>query len=167
MRDAKTEARLQSKKIWYGWRSQLLQGLEDGLAGIKNGMDDDAALLAEREAIIEKFLPSLLEQQESMQEEAQRLEEEAASVSEEDGEELDSVREQLAEMNQEVAERRCLFKCLEEDFAEQEKMLDDYEETKIECLGAIQESDRLKESCRGWSIDEVTQLKGKMARTPF
>ena len=164
MREARTQARLRSKEIWYGWRGQLLEGLEEGLRGIKKGLEEDGDSIADKEGLLENLLPSMLQQQESMQDEAQRLEEAAAAINEDEKEELHATRERLTSINEQIEERRRMVAEFERDLSEQQRFIDIYAETKAECFGAIQESERIKDSSRGWSIDEVTDLRNSVTQ---
>lgn len=160
MRDIKINARLGSKEIWYDWRSKLLDGLEDGLKKIKSGFEQDARVLGEREQLLETLLPDLLAKHETLSEEAVRLEEAAAATSEEEKEELDAARESLVDVNAQIEERKRMIASFQQDLEEQDSLVEAYAEGKAECLAQIQEAERVKESCRGWSIDEVAALKG-------
>jgi len=161
MRDIKTNARLCSKEIWYDWRSKLLDGLEEGLKSIKAKLDDDAAILGERENMLESLLPDLLAKHDALHQEAVRLEEAAASVSEEEQEELDTVRQTLGNVNEQIEEKKRMLEAMEKELQEQDELVEAYTEGKGECLAQISEAERVKESCRGWSIDEVSALKGR------
>lgn len=160
MRDAKTNARMRSKESWYDWRSKLLDGLTDGLNRIKAGLDADAEVLGQREQELESVLPGLLEQYESLQKEAEQLEKAAAAISEEEKEELRASRDRLVEVDEQIEERKRMLASLQRDVEEQDNLAEAYEEGKAESLAAIQEAERVKESCRGFTIDEVQALKG-------
>ncbi|GAB7353697.1 hypothetical protein MBLNU459_g4101t1 [Dothideomycetes sp. NU459] len=164
MSDAKTQARLRSKEIWYDWRSKLLDGLEDGLKGIEEGLEADVKILGDQEQLLESILPDLLQSQESMQAEAQQLEDAAAAVSAEEKEELNLARDRLSEVDNEIEERKRMLARFQEELQEQERLVEAYGEGKAECLAAIQEADRVKEASRGWSMDEVIALKASVER---
>lgn len=158
--DAKTQARLRSKEIWYDWRSKLLDGLEDGLKGIEEGLEADAKILGEKEQLLDGILPDLLQREENMQAEAQQLEEATTAISEDEKEELDAARNRLIEATQEMEERKRMIARFQQELQEQDQLVEDYSEGKAECLAAITEAERVKESCRGWTMDEVLTLKG-------
>jgi len=166
LRDAKTLARLQSKELWYGWRSQLLEGLEDGLKGIRKGLESDSEVLALKEALLGEMLPAATQQHDALVEEAQRLEEAAVAVSDEEKVELDETRQQLTEANEAIIERKALLESLERRLREQERLADIYSDSRSEAMGAIEEANRVKEAMRGISADEVASLKG-MSYTCF
>ncbi|KAF1345560.1 Spc7 kinetochore protein-domain-containing protein [Delphinella strobiligena] len=166
MRDAKTNARLRSKEIWYNWRSQLLDGLEAGLKGVKSCLENDGNVLSEREKLLESFLPDLLAKHETLESQALTLEEAAAAAatSEEEKEELNATREQLVNVNAQIEERKCMLASLKKEIQEQESLIEEYGEGKAECMAQIQEAERVKDSCRGWSIDEIASLKASVTK---
>jgi kinetochore protein Spc7/SPC105 len=162
MRDAKTNARMKSKEIWYDWRSKLLDGLSDGLDRIQAGLDADAEILGQKQESLDSVLPDLLQHYEGLLKEAEQLEQAAAATSEEEKEELRASRARLVEVDEQIEERKRMLASLQRDVDEQDRIAEAYEEGKIESLAAIQEAERVKESCRGFTIDEVQSLKGML-----
>jgi len=160
MRDAKTNARMRSKEIWYGWRSQLLDGLSDGLDRTRTGLDADAEVLGQKQQSLDSVLPDMLQHYEDLLKEAEQLEQAAAATSEEEKEELRASRARLVEVDEQIEERKRMLAGLQRDVDEQDNLAEAYEEGKMESLAAIQEAERVKESCRGFTIDEVQSLKG-------
>ncbi|KAI5206450.1 Spc7-domain-containing protein [Aureobasidium subglaciale] len=164
MRDAKTNARMRSKEIWYDWRSKLLDGLAEGLNRIKDGLEADAEVLDQKQQALDAVLPDLLQQYESLLKEAEQLEQAAAATSEEEKEELRASRARLLEVDGQVEERKRILANLQRDIEEQDNLAEAYEEGKAESLAAIQEAERAKESCRGFTVDEVQSLKESVAQ---
>ncbi|KAH0336095.1 Spc7-domain-containing protein, partial [Aureobasidium melanogenum] len=164
MRDAKTNARMKSKEIWYDWRSKLLDGLSDGLDRIQTGLDADAEVLGQKQESLDSVLPDLLQHYEGLLKQAEQLEQAAAAISEEEKEELRASRARLVEVDEQIEERKRMLASLQRDVDEQDKLAEAYEESKIESLAAIQEAERVKESCRGFTIDEVQSLKASVAQ---
>lgn len=160
MRDAKTNARMRSKEIWYGWRSQLLDGLSDGLDRTRTGLDADAEVLSQKQQSLDSVLPDMLQHYEDLLKEAEQLEQAAAAISEEEKEELRTSRARLVEVDEQIEERKRMLASLQRDVDEQDNLAEAYEEGKMESLAAIQEAERVKESCRGFTVDEVQSLKG-------
>lgn len=160
MRDAKTNARMKSKEVWYDWRSKLLDGLSDGLDRIQTGLDADAEVLRQKQQSLDSVLPDLLQHYEGLLKEAEQLEQAAAATSEEEKEELRASRARLVEVDEQIEERKRMLASLQRDVDEQDKLAEAYEESKVESLAAVQEAERVKESCRGFTIDEVQSLKG-------
>jgi kinetochore protein Spc7/SPC105 len=160
MRDAKTNARMRSKEIWYDWRSKLLDGLSDGLDRIRTGLDADAEVLSQKQQSLDSVLPDLLQHYEDLLKEAEQLEKAAATISEDEKEELRASRARLVEVDEQTEERKRTLASLQRDVDEQDNLAEAYEEGKMESLAAIQEAERVKESCRGFTVDEVQSLKG-------
>ncbi|KAL1305229.1 hypothetical protein AAFC00_002146 [Neodothiora populina] len=164
MRSIKTNARFGSKEIWYDWRGKLLDGLEEGLKGIKTGLTNDERVLSERNELLDSLLPNLLAQHEKLSTEAGELEDAAAATSREDKVELGASRERLVSLKDDIEERKRMLATLQEQLREQDDLIEGYTDGQTECLAAIREAERVKESCRGWTIDEVADLKASVAK---
>ncbi|TKA23265.1 hypothetical protein B0A50_07322 [Salinomyces thailandicus] len=167
MRDMKTHARLRSREMWYAWRSQLLEDLMKGLSGIGEGLLKDDEVLQRAEEILDQVLPGMEEQYESLQKEAERLEIEAQATSEEEKEELEHARSRLVEIDEELQEKRRVLEELQQETQEQGRLASDLEESKVEFGAAIQEAERVREACRGVSLQEISELKGKSITSPL
>ncbi len=161
MREMKTQARLRSKEMWYAWRGQLLDDLMRGLQGIGEGLIGDDESLGHAETILADTVPALAQQYVALKDEAAQLEEESAATNEEEREELEQARERLLGVNDEVDEKRRILEDLQKQMGEQETMANDLEENRAEFAAAIQEAERVKESCRSVSTDEIAVLKGE------
>ena len=166
MRDIKTQARLRSKEMWYAWRSQLLEDLMKALQGIGEGLINDDEALSRAEHILDQSLPGLSEKHQTLRAEAERLEEEAAATNEEQKEELEAAREQVQAVSSELEEKRALLRDLQQQAKEHEENASELEEQKAEFTAAIKEAERVKDACRGVSINEITTLKGKETPIP-
>ena len=160
MRDIKTHARYRSKEMWYAWRSQLLEDLMKALQSIGEGLIRDDEKLQHAEQILEQIMPGLLEQHQNLQAEAQNLEEEAAAVNEDEKEELEAAREKLQATAYEIREKQQILEDLQREMQEHDTQVNDLEENRAEFAAAIKEADRVKESCRSISTNEITSLKG-------
>ena len=160
MRDIKTHARLRSKEMWYAWRSQLLEDLMKALQGIGEGLIRDDETLQHAEQILEQVLPRLLEQREGLVAEAERLEEEVSATSGEEKEELEAARELVQAKGYEVREKQKVLEALRAQMREQETMAGNLEESREEFAAAIKEAERVKDACRGVSVNEIAGLKG-------
>lgn len=160
MRDMKTEARIQSKEMWYAWRSQLLDELMVGQQKIGEGMIKDDELIGRSEEILELLLPALLEKHTSLQQEADRLEQIVNAVPEEEKEELHSTRHTLQIRNDELRARRRKLEALRQQVEEQDSAAEHLRDSKHEFTAVIQEANRVREACRGVSLDEIAAWKG-------
>lgn len=166
MRDMKTHARLRSKEMWYAWRSQLLEDLMKALSGIGEGLLKDDDVLQHAEQVLDQVLPGLIEQHESLQQEAENLEDAATATSEEEKEELDQARERLVEVDDELDEKRRMLEKLRREAQEHERLTSDLQDSKAEFTAAIVEAERVREACRGVSLNEIASLKGQCYALP-
>ena len=162
LRDMKTHARLRSKEMWYGWRSQLLDELMHVLQGIAEGLLKDDETLQAREEILGQVLPRMTEKQASLQQDVQQLEAEVNATSEEEKEELQAARTRITSVEAELEEKRRILEELQYDTQEQEEIEETLRETKDEFTAAIKEAERVRESYRTISMDEINALKGKL-----
>lgn len=160
MRDIKTHARYRSKEMWYAWRSQLLEDLMKALQSIGEGLIRDDEKLQHAAQILDQIMPGLLQQHQSLQAEAQSLEQEAAAENEDEKEELEASREKIQATAYEIREKQKILEDLQREMQEQETQVNDLEENRAEFAAAIKEADRVKESCRSISTNEITALKG-------
>ncbi|USW48239.1 Putative Spc7 kinetochore protein [Septoria linicola] len=158
MRDMKTNARLRSKEMWYAWRSQLLDELVGGLSKIGEGLIRDDEILSDSEAVLDRTMPPLSTKHEALQQEATRLEKSANTIPEEDRAQLDEARESLSVINAECVEKRRLLEDLRRQAEEQDSTIEHLQESRSEFTAAIQEANRVREACRGVSIEEITAL---------
>jgi hypothetical protein len=161
LRDMKTHARLRSKEMWYGWRSQLLDELMHVLQGIAEGLLKDDETLQAKEEIVGHVLPQMAEKQISLQQEAEQLQAEVNATSDEEKEELEAARARVSSVDTELEEKRRILEELQYDAQEQEEIEENLRETKDEFAAAIQEAERVRESYRTISMDEINALKGE------
>ncbi|KAK4547141.1 hypothetical protein LTR36_001362 [Oleoguttula mirabilis] len=159
MRDMKTHARLRSKEMWYGWRSQLLEDLMKALSGIGEGLLRDDEMLQHAEQILDQVLPGLTEQHNGLQVQAEELELATAATSEEEREELQQARESIVKVDGELAQKRRMLEELQQEALEHDRLAGDLQENKAEFTAAIQEAERVREACRGVSLNEISSLK--------
>lgn len=159
-RNVKTHTRLMSKATWYEWRMKLLEGLKEGLDRHIEEMKGDESLLSKHEAILTNAVPALITKYSSLEEKATHLQQLADELENCDQEELQSARSKLASIEDEISSKQ---KLLEEFQVEDQDKTDTVEtgvELKAEFMAQIQEAERVKEECRGWSAKEIRELKG-------
>lgn len=166
LRDMKTQARFRSKEMWYAWRGQLLEDLMKGLQGIGEGLIRDDEMLQRTEQTLEQVLPNLVEREASLKDEAHRLEEAASAATDEEKEELEGARDRLQTVDREVEEKRRLLQEVERELQAQESKAGDLRESKDEFYAAIQEANRVRDSCRTVSVEEVASLQGNVRPSP-
>lgn len=72
-RNSKTNARLQSKEGWYLWRSQLVDGLRDGLSEMQETLKNDRIVLTKQQESMNSILQSLVDKKSSLEEQTSQL----------------------------------------------------------------------------------------------
>ncbi|KAM3415585.1 hypothetical protein BST61_g9106 [Cercospora zeina] len=162
MRDMKTYARLRSKEMWYSWRSQLLAELVGGLSKIGEGLIRDDDILGGSEKVLNQTLPPLLEKQDALAQEADQLQRTANAIPDEDKESLKEARESLTVINADLSEKRRRSEDLRKQVEEQDGAIEHLRDSKTEFTAAIQEANRVREACRGVSVDEISALKASV-----
>ncbi|KAK7962321.1 uncharacterized protein PG986_003146 [Apiospora aurea] len=161
-KNVKTHARLLSKAMWYEWRMKLQDGLKEGLVTIAKDMEDDDQLLQKQESMLNVSLPNLMKTYEALEQEHSSLRSMAQELAECDPEELEAARAELGDVDSDVAEKMRKIEELQQVLGETESTIEDMVERKQECLTAIDEAEKIREECRGWSSKEISTLKVKV-----
>lgn len=161
-KNVKTHARLLSKAMWYEWRMKLQEGLREGLVKIAQGMEEDEKLLQEQQDILNSVMPALTSRFEQLFEESQLLEEAARELADCDPEELQANREELMALDEDIEQKKRLIEELRAEFDVSEASVKDLRIQKEQCLADIEDSEKIREECRGWTSTEVNTLKGKL-----
>jgi kinetochore protein Spc7/SPC105 len=159
-KNVKTHARLLSKAMWYEWRMKLQEGLREGLVKIAQGMEEDEKLLQEQQDILNSVMPALTSRFEQLFEESQLLEEAARELADCDPEELQANREELMALDEDIEQKKRLIEELRAEFDISEASVKDLTIQKERCLADIEDSEKIREECRGWTSTEVNTLKG-------
>jgi kinetochore protein Spc7/SPC105 len=159
-KNMKTYARLQSKEIWYGWRSTLLRDLKAALIKTGEEFDQDDTILKKQEELLEAVLPALIAQHEELEAECKQLQQRQDELTSCDREELEAAREQLTAADAEIEEKKRLVTSLQEELIQKEASIEAVKERKMECTEEIKAAERVREECRGWSSSEVNAFKG-------
>ncbi|PNP46302.1 hypothetical protein TGAMA5MH_02338 [Trichoderma gamsii] len=161
-KNVRTHSRHLSKAMWYEWRMKLQEGLKEGLVSISGGMDDDVRIIEEQEALLKSVMPSLVGRYESLQEESNNLEEAARELADCDPAELQATREELVSLDDDIAQKKKLIAKLRQEFEASEANVEELVGRKAQCLVEIQESEKIREECRGWTSTEVNNLKARV-----
>ncbi|RMZ87559.1 hypothetical protein DV736_g5218, partial [Chaetothyriales sp. CBS 134916] len=161
-RNGKTNARYQSKEGWYTWRTQLVEGLQNGLEGIKQGMAKDLEILDKQSKSISKVAPSLLKQQQSLRLEIESVEKILLEVDSVDTNALRCVRENLRAAEEENSRMTRILEELRQELNDKADALRAAEELKTEMEDQITEADRVRREFRGWSAADVLMRKEKV-----
>jgi kinetochore protein Spc7/SPC105 len=159
-KNVRTHSRHLSKAMWYEWRMKLQEGLKEGLVSISGGMDDDIKIIEEQEALLKSVMPSLVGRYESLLEESNNLEEAARELADCDPAELQATRDELVSLDDDIAQKKKLIAKLRQEFDAFEADVEELTTRKAQCLVDIQESEKIREECRGWTSTEVNNLKG-------
>jgi kinetochore protein Spc7/SPC105 len=158
-RNVKTHTRLMSKATWYEWRMKLLEGLKEGLDRHMEEMKGDENLLSKHETILDDAVPALASKHSSLEQEATRLQQLADELENCDQDELWNARDKLSNIEEEIASKKKLLQELQEEVQDKTDTIETGSELKTEFTAQIQEAERVKEECRGWSAREIRELK--------
>jgi len=161
-KNVKTHARLLSKAMWYEWRSQLQDGLKEGLVRIGEGMDNDEKLLNKEQKLLDSVLPGLQKQLDTLELEHRDLRLAADELADCDPEDLDAARDELEGLGEDVATKMAKIEALQAQLAATESSLVDCTERRAQCLSDIEESEKVREECRGWTSSEISVLKAEV-----
>ncbi|KAI1132677.1 hypothetical protein F5Y10DRAFT_184080 [Nemania abortiva] len=161
-KNVKTHARLLSKAMWYEWRMKLQDGLKEGLVKISEGMVDDGDLLRKQQALLNSLLPRLIDQFESLTTEHEDLEAVAQELADCDPEDLLSARTELTALDSDIEMKKQKIEELRKQLAETESNISTATQRKRSCVTAIEEAEKEREECRGWTSNEINSLKAKV-----
>ncbi|GKZ17574.1 hypothetical protein AbraIFM66951_004330 [Aspergillus brasiliensis] len=158
-RNVKTHARLQSKATWYEWRMKLLEGLKDGLERHVQEMKADGDILSKHEALLNGVVPGLEEKHSALEKEATTLQQLADEMENCDQDELRSAREKLSGVEAEIEEKKRRLQEMQDELQTKTDTIESGTALKAEYTAQIEEAERIKEECRGWSAKEISELK--------
>ncbi|KAL4905403.1 hypothetical protein BDW74DRAFT_177774 [Aspergillus multicolor] len=163
-RNVKAHTRLLSKATWYEWRMKLLEGLKEGLDRHMEEMKADDNLLLKHETILNEAMPALATKHEALKEEATQLQQLADELENCDQDELWNARNKLVDLDEEIATKKKLLEELQTQVQDNTDTIETGAELKAEFTAQIQEAERVKEECRGWSAKEIHELKDSVHR---
>lgn len=164
-KNVKSHARLLSKAMWYEWRMKLQEGLREGLVRIAEGMDDDDKVLKKQQDLLASVLPDMVRYFESLEREHEDLEEVARELEDCDPEELQNARKDLVSMDQAIVERKRKIEELRSQMETSQASAEALAKQKQQYLAEIQDADKTREECRGWTSTEVSAIKGTSTLT--
>lgn len=163
-RNVKTHARLLSKATWYEWRMKLLEGLKEGLNRHVEDMKADDELLSKREELLSSTVPPLVEKHASLEREATNLQQLVEEMESCDQEELRGARTKLSSVEDEIEARKRELQQLQEEVQQKTNSIEAGTEMRDEFMAQIQEAERIKEECRGWSARDISELKASVQK---
>ncbi|KAK2767603.1 hypothetical protein FQN54_003761 [Arachnomyces sp. PD_36] len=161
-RNVKTHARLLSKSMWYEWRMKLIEGLKAGLVRHIDEINADDAVLSKKERLLDSVVPDLVERHASLKTEAEELRRNAEELENCDQDELRHKREKLAAVEAQIQKKKRLLEDWQEDLQDKNQLIEEGNELKANYLQQINEAERVMEECRGWSVNEVNELKASV-----
>lgn len=159
-KNVKTHSRLLSKAMWYEWRMKLLDGLKDGLVKIKEDMDADEEILQHQRELLDVVLPPLVEQYNKVTEEESDLRTVADELANCDQEELSNARQKLIATEADIESKKRIIQQLRKEVEEKQIGIVSGTEMKHSYLQEIEEAEKVREACRGWTANEGLALKG-------
>lgn len=163
-RNVKTHARLLSKATWYEWRMKLLEGLKEGLLRHAEDMKADEELLSKREELLNQTVPPMAEKHASLEQEAGNLQQLVEEMENCDQDELRGARQKLSGVEDEIEAKKKELQQLQEEVQDKTVLIESGTELREEFMAQIQEAERVKEECRGWSARDISDLKGKFVQ---
>ncbi|KAI1378743.1 Spc7-domain-containing protein [Hypoxylon crocopeplum] len=161
-KNVKTHARLLSKAMWYEWRMKLQDGLKEGLVKIAEGMTADEQLLRQEQALLDSTLPQLIKQFESLEMEHGNLQSNAQELADCDPDDLQAARSELTNVDSDIHAKMQKIEQLRQQFSETESGISDLSQKKKDCISDVQQAEKIREECRGWTSNEVRSLKAKV-----
>lgn len=162
-KNVKTHARLLSKAMWYEWRMMLQDGLKEGLVKISEGMAADEQLLGKQQTLLSSVVPRLDQQFKSLTTEREDLEAVARELADCDPEDLQSARAELASLDSDIETKSREIEELRKQLAGVESNIEAATQQKRDCVADIEEAEKEREECRGWTSSEINSLKGQFA----
>lgn len=160
-KNVKTHARLLSKAMWYEWRKKLQIGLKEGLEGIDEGMAADEQLLHKEQQLLDSILPKLVAQFESLNVEQENLQSSAQELAECDPEDLQAARSELTDVDADIQAKMQKIEQLRRELGEAESGISELSQKKEECNSDIAEAEKVREQCKGWTVEDVRSYKDK------
>lgn len=159
-KNVKTHARLLSKAMWYEWRMKLQDGLKEGLVKIAEGMTADEQLLRKEQELLDSILPKLLKQFESLSVDHENLQSAAEELADCDPEELQAARAELTDVDEDIQAKMQQIEQLRQQLDETESGISELSQKKKDYVSDIQEAEKVREECKGWTASDVNALKG-------
>jgi kinetochore protein Spc7/SPC105 len=108
-----------------------------------------------------------VERCEQLEEESGNLDEAARELADCDPAELQAARDELTDLDADIEDKKRLIAELREQLESSNSEVEDLAVKKESFLTSIQQSEKIREACRGWTGSEVESLKGRFDRFPF
>lgn len=161
-RNVKARARLQSKESWYAWRSQLVDGLQNGLEGIKAELAQDNSVLSQQLAAMDQVLPQLVAKKPQLEQQANDLRQRYEELSSIDRAALGVRRSDLSQIDLEVSQHAKRLSELRRQLQEKDEVLSQVAELRTEMNDQISEARRVQDEQSRWHRNEVAGFKAEV-----
>ena len=162
-KNVKTHARFLAKGIWYEWRMKLLEGVRAALEDNLKGLKDDETLLSEALAAGQKLLPEIISRFETARSKLDSMREMKRRIEADDKAQLAIARESLQSVQSRIEQTKAELAQRKKDLEKLDAQLSERELRKQTLQSCIEEAERVKEMNRGWSEEEVSIWKSKVA----
>ncbi|KAM0288089.1 hypothetical protein ACHAQH_000157 [Verticillium albo-atrum] len=161
-KNGKSHARLESKAMWYAWRTALQEGLKEGLVKITEGMNDDDKVLKQQQKLLSSAVPALVSRFEAVDEERGNLEAVAQELAECDPSELEAIRSELMGVDSDMEKKTRQIAQLRAQLEDSDASVEQLTARKQAWQEEIEEAEKVREECRGWSTSEISTLKARV-----
>lgn len=163
-RNSKTNARLQSKEGWYLWRSQLVDGLRDGLSEMQETLKNDRIVLTKQQESMNSILQSLVDKKSSLKEQTSQLRARLRDRESGSHETLKLARQQLLSADDLVKQNGQHLASIQSRLREKEAALAQAAELRAEMVEQIREAQRVQEARRAVPSQEIATLHKEVER---
>ncbi|KAI5294955.1 hypothetical protein KEM52_002766 [Ascosphaera acerosa] len=158
-RNVKTNARLQSKAMWYEWRMKLLSGLQEGLNKHEQDLQHDENVIATKEASVNESLPQLLERHGKLEADVQAMRDRVKHLSSTNRDEMRVYHTKLMQTDGRLAHTTEELNKTQAQLDEMTEALSSAAEMKTELLRETRESERVLAARRACGLTEMRQLR--------
>lgn len=163
-RNAKTNARLQSKEGWYSWRGQLVDGLHSGLEGVKLNLEKDEQTLVDQQTALEDILPQYHAKQKSLEQQLSSLRKRLSDLESFDRATLQVNRQKLVAKDREISQKSSHLSKLQQQLEEKKEVLSQASELRQEMSDQIEEALRVQEEQSRWHSSDVSASKTRVEK---
>ncbi|RKF54220.1 putative chromosome segregation protein [Erysiphe neolycopersici] len=162
LKNVKTHSRLLSKGQWYDWRMTLHGTLKEGLVKSAEGMASDEETLNNQQTLLNNILPPLILTAQNLEQEKSDLQAAAQEIANCNKEELSIARQRLTAVDENFNAKRIHLAELQQKLQGIEAEIEVKLQCKQKLLESIQESEKIKEECRGWTVSEIHAIKRRV-----
>ncbi|KAK9371976.1 Spc7 kinetochore protein-domain-containing protein [Lipomyces chichibuensis] len=158
----KSYARLQSKGVWYKWRSKLLDGVMSSLIKNTNALKDDCAHLQTIEEELRPSLSDIKSRHSTLKSKLELLRRRKSEVADCDQEQLQTARHNLATVELDVSQKMCTKR----QIVHQNELLSCSLNARLSDIRACNESITISEKTieenKGFNTAEIISTKDEL-----